>query len=204
MQGMVFALVHMSCAGAWAWGDVPGRLRAADHDVLAPDLDLSAGQTPATHAGAVIAALPDGPVVVAGHSYGGLVAPVVADRLRDRVRALVVVDGFVPDSGDSGFGLRPHTAQARRASAVDGRFPPPESAVHGHRLSPMPVSAFEAPVRFEPVDVPRLFVHCTNSDMGQQAERARARGWRVVEADRGHLLPLEDGELCARLLLEAL
>ena len=78
---MRFVLVHMSCAGAWAWGEVPERLRAAGHDVLAPDLDLSPGQTPASHAEAVAAAC-DGrdPIVVAGHSYGGMVVPALADR----------------------------------------------------------------------------------------------------------------------------
>jgi hypothetical protein len=33
-------------------------------------------------------------------------------------------------------------------------------------------------------------------------ERARERGWTVIEVDAGHLLPLEDPALCAGLLLE--
>ena len=66
----------------------------------------------------------------------------------------------------------------------------------------MPISAFDTPVVFTPVDVPRTFVHCLRSDMGAQADRARARGWTVLDADRGHLLPLEDPALCARLLLD--
>ena len=45
-----FTLAHMSCAGAWAWGTVPGRLRAAGHDVVAPDLTLVAGATQESHA----------------------------------------------------------------------------------------------------------------------------------------------------------
>jgi pimeloyl-ACP methyl ester carboxylesterase len=199
---MRFVLVHMSCAGAWAWGEVPDRLRAAGHEVLAPDLDLSAGQTPNRHAAAI--AVPGGdPVVVAGHSYGGMVVPALAARLRDRVRALVVIDGLVPDPGDSSFAIRAHAAAERRAAAREtGLFPPPSGA--DPRLVPMPISAFEAPVDFEPVDVPRTFVHCLRSDMGAQAERARARGWDVVEADAGHWLPLEHPALCARLLVQAL
>jgi pimeloyl-ACP methyl ester carboxylesterase len=196
---VLFALVHMSCAGAWSWGDVPRRLPAA----VAPDLDLSAGATPAAHADQVVAAVGEAErVVVAGHSYGGLVAPLVADRLRGRVHAVVVIDGLVPDPGDSGFDLRPHTAAARRASAVGGRFPPPVPAVRGHPLSPMPLAAFDTPVAFAGLDVPHRFVHCTRSDMGEQADRARARGWEVVEADAEHTLPLDDPGLCARLLLE--
>jgi pimeloyl-ACP methyl ester carboxylesterase len=200
---MRFVLVHMSCAGAWAWGEVPALLRAAGHEVLAPDLDLSAGQTPDSHAIAVAAlAEGGGPLVLAGHSYGGMVVPVLADLLRPRVRALVVIDGLVPDPGQSSFAIRSHAMEERRAAALqDGRFPPPPGA--DPRLVPMPISAFEAPVAFSPVDVPRTFVWCTRSDMGVQAERARQRGWRVVEVDAGHALPLEDGTLCARLLLGA-
>jgi pimeloyl-ACP methyl ester carboxylesterase len=198
---MRFVLVHMSCAGAWAWGEVPERLRAAGHDVVAPDLDLSPGRTPNDHADAV--AVPgDGPVVLAGHSYGGMVVPALADRLRRRTRAIVVIDGLVPDPGDSSFAIRPHAAEERRAAARDtGLFPPPPD---DPRLVPMPISAFETPVRFEPVDVPRTFVHCLRSDMRAQAERARARAWTVVETDAGHWLPLEEPATCARLLLDAL
>ena len=45
-----FALAHMSCAGAWAWGTVPDLLRAAGHAVVAPDFELAAGATPSDHA----------------------------------------------------------------------------------------------------------------------------------------------------------
>src|SRR3954454_19585241 len=50
---MVFALAHMSCAGAWAWGEVPARLRAAGHEVVAPDFALHAGVTADDHAAAL-------------------------------------------------------------------------------------------------------------------------------------------------------
>jgi hypothetical protein len=30
-----FVLVHMACAGAWAWGEVPARLRAEGRTGLA-------------------------------------------------------------------------------------------------------------------------------------------------------------------------
>ena len=199
---MRFVLVHMSCAGAWAWGEVPALLRAAGHDVRAPDLDLSAGETPSSHAQAVAASCGgDDPLVVAGHSYGGMVVPVLADRLRSRVRAVVIVDGLVPDPGDSSFAIRPHREAERRAAARDGLFPPPDGM--DPRLVPMPVSAFEAPVEFEVVDVPRTFVWCTRSDMGEQVARARERGWRVVAVDAGHWLPLEAPTVCAGVLLEA-
>src|SRR4029453_5174732 len=40
-------------------------------------------------------------IVLAGHSYGGMVITGVADRLPDRIRRLVYWNAFVPNSGES-------------------------------------------------------------------------------------------------------
>ena len=69
------------------------------------------------------------------------------------------------------------------------------------RLVPMPLSAFEEPVRVTPAvaSLPGTFIRCTRSDMGQQqAERARRRGWRVVEVEATHFVPLTRPEVCAQ------
>lgn len=205
---MRIVLVHMSCAGAWAWGEVPERLRAAGHEVHAPDLDLSAGQTPNLHADAIAVPGAD-PVVLAGHSYGGMVLPALADRLRDRVHALVAIDGLMPDPGDSAASLRPESAAARRAQAREtgGHWFADADDLPGEwtsRFVGMPITAWETPVRFTPLDVPRTYVLCTRDPMADQAGRARARGWRVVEVDEHHELPLRDPALCVRLLEQAL
>jgi pimeloyl-ACP methyl ester carboxylesterase len=41
------------------------------------------------------------PVVLVGHSYAGSVISGVADRVPERVRALLYLDAFVPEDGDS-------------------------------------------------------------------------------------------------------
>src|SRR3954451_21703860 len=117
-----FALAHMSCAGAWAWGEVPALLRAAGHEVVAPDFALHAGVTPLDHAAELFDAVgprPSGSVVVAGHSYGGLVAPAAAELLGDAAAALVVIDGFVIDDGESACSIHPYRCAARRAEAAE-------------------------------------------------------------------------------------
>jgi pimeloyl-ACP methyl ester carboxylesterase len=208
-----FALAHMSCAGAWAWGTVPRRLRAAGHDVVAPDLTLIAGATPELHARELTAAVgkdrPPGSVVLVGHSYGGLVVPRAAELLGDAVAALVVVDGLMPERGESGFDLLPERAEARRAEGRergDGMWTAgaesPEPA-WWPRLQPMPVSAFDAAVELTgtAAQLPGWFVHCLRSDFAAQAARARARGWTVVEVDGVHALPLADPATCAQILL---
>jgi pimeloyl-ACP methyl ester carboxylesterase len=40
-------------------------------------------------------------VVLLGHSYAGSVITAVADRIPDRVRALIYLDAFIPQDGDS-------------------------------------------------------------------------------------------------------
>jgi pimeloyl-ACP methyl ester carboxylesterase len=47
----------------------------------------------------------DGPVILVGHSYGGAVITEAGDH--DKVAALVYVEAFMPDVGESVFGLIP-------------------------------------------------------------------------------------------------
>jgi pimeloyl-ACP methyl ester carboxylesterase len=44
-------------------------------------------------------------VVLCGHSYGGMVITGVADRLAERISALVYIDALVPEDGDSWWHL---------------------------------------------------------------------------------------------------
>jgi pimeloyl-ACP methyl ester carboxylesterase len=148
---------------------------------------------------------------VAGHSYGGLVAPVAAELLGDAAAALVVVDGFVIEDGECAFDAHPARIEARQAEAAqrgDGMWtagiarPEPR---WWSRMTPMPISAFEARVALDgtAARLPSWFVHCLKSDFAGQAARARARGWEVVEVDAVHALPLVDPASCADVLLRA-
>src|SRR5205085_9492788 len=77
------------------------RLRAAGHDVVAPDLpsdDDSAGLS--AYADAVVEATGDrSDIVVVAQSMGGLTAPMVCDRLS--VRLIVLVAAMVPAPGET-------------------------------------------------------------------------------------------------------
>ena len=44
-------------------------------------------------------------VVLAGHSYGGMVITGVADRIADKIKALAYLDAFVPEDGQSLFDI---------------------------------------------------------------------------------------------------
>src|SRR5918998_2696446 len=79
-----------------------------------------------THVEDLVAVLDaaDQPVILAGHSYSGLVAREAADRRPDAVRHLVLVDGWAGADGASLVGLAPSwmadAMTAGAASSGDG------------------------------------------------------------------------------------
>ena len=96
-----FALIHGAWGSGWHWASIPDRLRAAGHDVVAPDLPCDDPEaTFDDYARVVLDALGDSDdVVVAGYSLGGLTAARVA--VARPVRALVYVAALVPEPGST-------------------------------------------------------------------------------------------------------
>ncbi|MFL5680507.1 MAG: alpha/beta fold hydrolase [Chloroflexota bacterium] len=104
-------LIHGLAGTAWAWAPIARRLRGVA-DVVALDLrghGLSDAPTEGydedTLSGDAIAAaegsglLDGGPIVVAGHGFGAIVAAWTAARLAERSAGLVLVDGGWEDVG---------------------------------------------------------------------------------------------------------
>ncbi len=107
------------CAGKR--GALRGR---ADPGGLGPEGLTGAGQVNLdSHVDQVASALASAaetagePVVLVGHSYGGRVITGVADRAPGQVRALVYLDAFVPDDGDSYWSM---TNDEQRAWYIRG------------------------------------------------------------------------------------
>lgn len=107
-----FVLVPGMCHGAWCFDTLATPLRAAGHQVLAVTPTgvaerahlLRTGVNLDTHIAdvvAVIEAYATEPVVLVGHSYGGMVITGVADRIPVAVSALVYLDAVVPHDGES-------------------------------------------------------------------------------------------------------
>jgi pimeloyl-ACP methyl ester carboxylesterase len=105
-----FVLVHGAFSGAWIWGPLVDRLKAAGHSVEAFDLPgLGEDHTPASEVNLdtcaarlceVLAASSE-PAVVVGNSSGGIIATQGAARCPDRVTSLVYVAAFLPKDGQS-------------------------------------------------------------------------------------------------------
>ena len=105
-----FVLVHGAFSGAWIWGPLMDRMKAAGHSVEAFDLPgLGGDHTPASEItlDSCAARLCDvlqkssEPAVVVGNSMGGIIATQGAARRSDRVAALVYVAAFIPKDGQS-------------------------------------------------------------------------------------------------------
>jgi len=102
-QNPTVVLVHGAFAESASWNGVVERLRSDGVPVVAVANPLRSLPGDAAYVRDVIAAV-DTPVVLVGHSYGGMVITEAAAG-NDRVTALVYVCAFAPDHGESAFGL---------------------------------------------------------------------------------------------------
>lgn len=93
--------------GAWdrpaGWDDVAARLREAGYAVVVPDNPLRTLAGDAAAIGRILHGV-SGPIVLVGHSYGGM-AITNAALYNPRVKALVYIAAFAPDQGETALGL---------------------------------------------------------------------------------------------------
>ncbi|GAA1313957.1 alpha/beta hydrolase family protein [Saccharothrix xinjiangensis] len=97
-------LVHGAFADASSWSEVVLRLQRKGYPVLAPANPLRGVAADSAYLASVLGTI-SGPVVLVGHSYGGVVITNAATG-NANVKALVYVAAFVPDAGDTVGGLQ--------------------------------------------------------------------------------------------------
>lgn len=124
-----YVLIPGAGGAAWYWHRVVPLLEAAGHEGIAVDLpgdDETAGL--AEYASLVAAAAgtatqPDDLVLVA-QSLGGFTAPLAAERIRPRPRALVLVNAMIPVPGETPgqWWGEVGWSQARTAAARSGGY----------------------------------------------------------------------------------
>jgi pimeloyl-ACP methyl ester carboxylesterase len=91
-------LVHGAWADSSGWSEVIRRLQKDDYRVLAPANPLRSLAGDAAYLASFLAQ-EQGPFVLVGHSYGGAVITNAAAG-NPNVKALVYINGFVPDVGE--------------------------------------------------------------------------------------------------------
>jgi pimeloyl-ACP methyl ester carboxylesterase len=105
-------LVHGDWADASSWTRVIKRLQRKGFPVVAPPNLLRGPVTDAPYLAGYLKSI-SGPIVLVAHSYGGFVATNAATG-NDNVKALVYIDAFAPDEGETAGEL-----VARGHSCVD-------------------------------------------------------------------------------------
>ncbi|MFE3168959.1 alpha/beta fold hydrolase [Streptomyces sp. NPDC059224] len=107
-QKPTVVLVHGAFAESASWNGVIDRLERHGYHVIAPANPLRGLHSDAAYLASVLHSV-KGPVVLAGHSYGGsVISEAAADN--KNVKALVYIAAFTPDRGES-------------ASELSGKFP---------------------------------------------------------------------------------
>jgi pimeloyl-ACP methyl ester carboxylesterase len=105
-----YLLIHGAWHGGWCWSKVVPLLEAAGHTVLAPDLPSHGEDTTPTASVTLksytdriceIASAQAEPVILLGHSMGGVAITQAAENCPEKIRALVYMCAFLPRNGDS-------------------------------------------------------------------------------------------------------
>jgi pimeloyl-ACP methyl ester carboxylesterase len=214
-------LVHGAWADGSCWSDVIEALQAAGHDVIAPQFPETSLADDVARLRQVLARL-NGPVVLAGHSYGGqIITALGADA--PNVAALVYIAAFGLDEGESLgalLGSGPPTP-ALAHLVIDGKGFGwlPEDDFVGHFASgvdpvrarvlyavqqPISLSAFE-----DVMGVPAWKSHPSwymvatgDQAIPPDAERqfAARMGATTVEVDAGHLAMVSHPDEVVKLI----
>jgi pimeloyl-ACP methyl ester carboxylesterase len=93
-------LVHGAWADGSSWAAVTAKLQRAGFSIDVPPNPLRGPASDARYLSDYLGTL-TGPVVLVGHSYGGMIITSAAATGHADVRALVYVDAYLPQAGDT-------------------------------------------------------------------------------------------------------
>lgn len=236
MKAKRFVLLHGGFHGGWCWRDVASVLRAAGHHVTTPTQTGSGERRHLLSGEISLAMLGDDlvnhleaeeldDVVLVGHSFGGCAISIAADRVPERIRHVVYLDGLVLHGGQTAFGVMPpDIVAARRRQIADeggGLVWPvvpvtafgipadhPRAAWVARRLTPHPASTYDSPMPLRHAvgnALPCTYIACTAPAYPALApvrDWVRAHsGWDWKELATGHDAMVTDPDGVAALLL---
>lgn len=223
-----YVLVSGADGRAWFWHRLAPELRAAGHEVVAPDLPSDDAADLDAFADAITAAItaagePGRPLVLVAQSLAGFPAPLVCERVR--VDQLVLVNAMVPVPGETAGEWWGATGQAEGRAAyaaatgrgADAAFDPRTDFFHD-----VPPDVTEEALAAEPAEppsalfaqpwplerwpaVPTVFLQGREDrifplEFQRRVVRERL-GLEVEELPGGHLIALSrPRELAAKLL----
>ncbi|MGA8873332.1 MAG: alpha/beta fold hydrolase [Candidatus Acidiferrales bacterium] len=230
-----YVLVHGAWHGSWCWKRVRKALQAQGHAVFTPTLTgvgershlLSREVNLETHICDVVNLIrweELSNVVLCGHSYGGAVVSGAADRVPDRIGALIYLDAFVLEGGQSVHDYLPpeqwHVQmEGTRLHGEGWKVPPIPAAAFNvnakdaawmdRQCTMQPLATFQQPLRLSGKsdavkDVTYILATSyDDSPFMPSYERAKARGWKTLSLACGHDVMLDMPEELTAILLKA-
>ena len=227
-----YVLVQGAWHGSWCWKRVRRALLALGHEVFTPTLTgvgershlLSPQVNLNTHIDDVVnliqwEELSD--VILCGHSYGGCVISGVAERIPDRIGALVYLDAFVLKNGQCLHDTLPLEQRNLQMELTtthgEGwKVPPILAEVFGvnakdaawvdRQCTMQPVATFQQPIKLSgKADGIKnvTFILATgfaDSPFPQFYEAAKAKGWKTLTMACGHDVMLDRPEELTQVL----
>jgi pimeloyl-ACP methyl ester carboxylesterase len=208
-QHRTYVLVHGATGGSWDWRTLDSILTSHGQEVIRPSLTglgervhlASPDIRLATHIDDVVNAilwddLHD--VILVGHSYGGMVIAGVADRIPQRIRRLVYLDAFLPDSGETALELAQSIGARSLLSHIRDGFIVPAGAADTQTIPrdvPQPLRTFTDTLRLtNPAArrIPGTYILTvekgeTTDAFDRFARRAKERGWPVIRMTADHI-----------------
>jgi pimeloyl-ACP methyl ester carboxylesterase len=230
----IYLLVHGMWHGGWCWEKVTLLLRAAGHEVYAPtltglaerahlrnnDIDLN------THVQDVVDLIESKNlrnVILVGHSLGGFVAPVIADKIPERIAHIVNLDGIVPENGKGLKDLIGDTwdffKQKATESGDEWWCPPITEWTFGvsgvdlelmrSKLTPHPLKTLVTPVtlgNLRAKSIPSTFILCSeglsNDEIATEEMKFTGLGMNFRNLPTCHDAMITMPEELAKMLLE--
>ncbi len=126
-------LVHGAFADASGWAGVITELQKSGIAVLAPANPLRSVSGDSAYIASVVNQIP-GPVLLVGHSYGGVVITNAAPLTPNAV-GLVYIAAFAPDDGESVMALAAQATDSLLGPALrPAEFPTGDGEAPGHEL----------------------------------------------------------------------
>ena len=204
----VFVIVHGAWGGSWAFKKTDSLLTEKGCIVYRPSLT---GQGERVHLASTAIRLQTHindvvnmilyedlhNVVLVGHSYGGMVITGVADSVADHIKKIIYLDAFVPNSGESAMTINGGRSDGLMRMAKDGFLvpswvkagtPPPHDVPH-----PVKTLTDTLILKNRAQNIPVTYI--LTVDPGKEArsdnfyihaERARSRGWKMIEMSADH------------------
>ena len=206
-----FVIVHGAWGGGWDWRAVDSILTRQGHSVdrvtltglgdrvhlASPNIGLDTHITDVVN---VIEFEKLTDVILLGHSYGGMVITGVAERIPQRIRHLVYVDAFLPESGESVKKLADTGFDNMVTNmAKDGMLVPPwvTAAATTPKDVPHPLKTFTDTLALSSPAaraLPGTYIltidkGATTDGFDRYAARAAARKWRVHRMENTDHVP---------------